>query len=107
MTQREILATYDESISSYATVLGDKFILQLSILLVLSLGHEGGRGRGLVTPVWWKHLLPLVVSDQSVDSALDENESELGVFVLAVTLEMLADTDSTLDQVVQIVWVLG
>lgn len=28
-----------------------------------------------------------------MDSGLDENETELGVFVLAVALEMLADSD--------------
>jgi hypothetical protein len=29
-----------------------------------------------------------------VDTGLDENETELGVLVLAVALEMLADSDS-------------
>ena len=44
------------------------------------------------------YLLP----GQSVDSALDKNESELGVLVLPVPLQMLPDADSLLDQVVAI-----
>jgi len=39
-----------------------------------------------------------------VDTGLDENETELGVLVLSVALEMLADGDSLLDQHVEILW---
>jgi len=39
-----------------------------------------------------------------VDTRLDENETELGVLVLSVALEMLADSDSLLDQHVEILW---
>jgi len=37
-----------------------------------------------------------------VDTRLDENQSELGVLVLSVSLKMLADSDGLLDQHVQI-----
>ena len=37
-----------------------------------------------------------------MDSALDKNQPELGVFVLPVSLQMLPDGDGLLDQVVAI-----
>ncbi len=37
-----------------------------------------------------------------MNSALNENQSELGVFVLSVSLKMLSDGDGLLDQMVQI-----
>jgi len=37
-----------------------------------------------------------------VDTGLDQNEAELGVLVLAVALKVLADSDSLLDQHVQV-----
>ena len=37
-----------------------------------------------------------------MDSALDKNQPELGVFVLPVSLQMLPDGDGLLDQVVHI-----
>jgi hypothetical protein len=37
-----------------------------------------------------------------VDAGLDENEAELAVSILAVGLEVLADSDSLLDQHVEI-----
>ena len=36
----------------------------------------------------------LVVTGQTVDTGLDENQAELGVLVLAVALEVLADGNS-------------
>lgn len=33
----------------------------------------------------------LVVSRQTVDAGLDKDQSELGIFILTITLEMLAD----------------
>jgi len=39
-----------------------------------------------------------------MDTGLDENETELGVLVLSVALEMLADSDGLLDQHVQVLW---
>merc|ERR1719278_2021828 len=66
------------------------------------LGHQGGGGRTLVLESWGKNTLGLVVPGQSVDSALDKNQPELGVFVLPVSLQMLPDGDGLLDQVVHI-----
>ena len=42
-----------------------------------------------------------------MDTGLDENQTELAVLVLAVTLEVLADGDGLLDEVVQILGELG
>ena len=42
-----------------------------------------------------------------MNSALDQNQSELGVLVLSVTFQVLADGNSLLDQVVQILRDLG
>lgn len=42
-----------------------------------------------------------------MDTGLDENETELGVLVLAVALKVLADGNSLLDEVVQILGELG
>lgn len=39
-----------------------------------------------------------------MDSRFNENKAEFGVLVLAVTLKMLADSDSLLDQHVQVLW---
>lgn len=58
------------------------------------LGDEGGGGRGLVAPGWGQDTDGLVVTGQTVDTGLDQNEAELGVLVLAVALEVLADGDS-------------
>ena len=42
-----------------------------------------------------------------MDAAFDENEAELGVLVLAITLEMFADGDCLLYQVEQVLRDLG
>lgn len=57
------------------------------------LGDEGGGGGGLVAPGGGQDTDGLVVAGQTVDTGLDQNEAELGVLVLAVTLEVLADGD--------------
>ena len=49
----------------------------------------------------------LFLPGQSVDSALDKNQPELGVFVLPVSLQMLPDGDGLLDQVVAVLGELG
>lgn len=64
-----------------------------------------------ISKIWDKYLLfpggrklflQFVVAGESVNTALDENKSELGVFVFSVTLQMSADVDSLFDQMVQI-----
>lgn len=61
---------------------------------ITHLCHHGAGGRALVLPVGLQDTDGLVVSAETVDSGLDENQAELGVLVLAVALEMLADGDS-------------
>lgn len=39
-----------------------------------------------------------------MDSRFDQNQSELSVLVLSVSLQVLSDRDSLLDQVVQVFW---
>lgn len=58
------------------------------------------------TSVWWKDTSGSVVSGKTVDTGLDQNESELGVLVLSVSLKVLSHVDSLLDQVVEILWEL-
>ena len=55
--------------------------------------HKRAGCRALVSPCRWQGADSLVVARQTVDAGLDENEAELGVLVLAVALEVLADGD--------------
>lgn len=57
------------------------------------LSNEGGSSGGLVTPGGGEDTDGLVVTRQTVDTRLDENQAELAVLVLAVTLKVLADGD--------------
>jgi len=68
----------------------------------LRLGNEGGSGGGLVLEVRGDGTLGLVVTSETVNSRLDENEAELGVHVLAVALKVLANRDGLLDEVVKV-----
>ena len=70
--------------------------------LLRTLSHEGGGGGRIVSPVGRELLGELVITRQAVNAGLDENETELGVHVLAVALEVLAHADSLFNQVVQI-----
>ena len=56
----------------------------------------------LLLPDRWKLLGLFIVASKSVDSALNKNEPELGIFVLPVPLQMLSDGNSFLNEVVQI-----
>lgn len=58
------------------------------------LSDNGAGSSGLVLPGGGQDTDGLVVTSQTVDSGLDENEAELGVLVLAVALKVLADSDS-------------
>ena len=55
------------------------------------LRDQGGGGGRLVLPVGGQDTDGPVVTGETVDAGLDENEAELGVLVLAVALEVLAD----------------
>ena len=50
------------------------------------LGDDGAGGGGLVLPGGRQDTDGLVVASETVDTRLDENETELGVLVLAVAL---------------------
>jgi len=58
------------------------------------LSNDGAGSGALVLPGRGKDADGLVVASQTVDTRLDQDEAELGVFVLAVTLQVLADGDS-------------
>jgi len=72
-----------------------------------NLGNEGGGGGGLVFPGRRELASGLVVTGKTVDTGLDQNEAELSIAILAVALEVLADGDGLLDQVVEILGDLG
>jgi hypothetical protein len=71
------------------------------------LSDNGAGSSGLVLPGGRENTDSLVVTGQSVDTGLNENETELGVLILAVTLKVLADGNSLLDEHVQILGELG
>ena len=56
----------------------------------------------LLLPGRRKLLRALVVASQTVNTALDQNQTELGVTVLSVALEVLSHSDSLLDQEVHV-----
>ena len=62
-------------------------------VLFSRLSDNGAGGGGLVLPGGREDTNGLVVAGETVDTGLDENEAELGVAVLAVALEVLADGD--------------
>ena len=64
--------------------------------------NEGRSSRRVVLERWRDLLLGLVVASQTVDTGLDENETELRVLVLAVGLKMLANGNSLLHKVPEI-----
>lgn len=68
-------------------------------------GHLSNQGAGsgaLVSPGGREDTDGLVVTRETVDTGLDENEAELAVLVLAVALKVLADGDSLLDEEVEV-----
>lgn len=69
-----------------------------------SLVDQSRGSGGLVLPVRRQHRHGSVVSGQSVDSRFDQNQSELRVLVLSVSLQVLSDGDSLLDQEVKVLW---
>ena len=49
-------------------------------------------------------MFALVVPGKTVDTRLNQNKTELGVLVLAVDLEVLADGDRLFDEVPKVLW---
>ena len=54
---------------------------------------ESAGSGALVLPCGWEGTDGLVVAGETVDTGLEQNEAELAVLVLAVALEVLADSD--------------
>ena len=69
--------------------------------------NEGRSGSRVVLERRGDLLLGLVVTSKTVDTRLDQDETELGVLVLAVGLEVLADGDSLFDEVPEVLGDLG
>ena len=67
-----------------------------------SSSNEGGGGGRVVLEGGRNLLLGLIVASKPVDPRLNQDKAELGVLVLAVGLQVLADGDSLLDQVPQV-----
>ena len=63
---------------------------------------EGVSSLGDISPGGAEGLDVTVVTGKSVDSALDANESELGISVGTVLLQMLSDVDGLSDKVVEV-----
>ena len=60
--------------------------------------NEGRGGGRVVLERWGDLLLGLVVTSKTVDTRLDQDETELGVLVLAVRLKVFADSNCFLDE---------
>jgi len=66
---------------------------------------DQGTGSGtLVSPSWGENTDGLVVTGETVDAGLNENQTKLGVLILSVSLEMLTNSYGLLDQHVQVFW---
>jgi len=72
-----------------------------------ALGDEGGSGGRLVLPGGRKNSFRLVVTRETVNPGLGENETEFSIAILSVPFEMLPDGDGLLDHVVEILGDLG
>jgi len=57
-----------------------------TIMVTQYLRDHGAGSGALVSPGWWEDTDGLVVTRETVDAGLDENQSELGVLVLSVAL---------------------
>ena len=63
---------------------------------------NNNRNKNLLLPSRRKLLSSLVVTSETMNTALDHNQTELGITVLAVTLQMLANGNCLLDQEIHI-----
>ena len=75
------------------------FVLIYAFFYLRDKSRSGAR---LILPGGREGVTHLVVASKSVDSALDKDETELAVLVLAVLLKVLADGHSLLDEVVEV-----
>ena len=68
----------------------------------VSKSDQGVSSLGDISPGGAEGLDVTVVTGKSVNSALDANESELGISVGTVLLQMLSDVDGLSDKVVEV-----
>jgi hypothetical protein len=68
--------------------------------------YHGRSGSRLVLPVWRQFLGLLVISTQSVNTALNQNKMELAIPVSTVSIQMLSHGDSLLNEEVDVLWEL-
>lgn len=66
------------------------------------LGDEGGGGSRVVLEGRGNLLLGLVVASKTVNPGLDQDKTELGVLVLPVDLEVLADGNRLFNEVPEV-----
>ena len=86
----------------------NKLFLVISFFFnLIRLSNHGGSGGRLIPPVSGKLTGGPVVSGQTVDSGFNQNQTELGVLILTVTLQMLAHLNRLLDKHVQILGNFG
>lgn len=71
-------------------------------VLFLNLGDQGTGVLGVVSPGGRENLGGLEVTRKTVDAGLNQTETVLGIQILAVGFQVLADSDGLLDQVVQV-----
>merc|ERR1719244_1243159 len=76
-------------------------------MLYKPLGHQGAGSGALVLPCGGQDTLGLVVPGQTMDSAFNQNKTELSILVLPVSLKMFPDRDSLLDEVVAVLGEFG
>ena len=67
-------------------------------LIRAGLGNERRGGCRVVFECWWDLLLCLVVAGKAMDTGLDQDQTELGVFVFPVGLEVLTNGNSLLHE---------
>jgi hypothetical protein len=67
-----------------------------------SSSNEGGGGGRVVLEGGRNLLLGLIVASKPVDPRLDQDKTELGVLVLPVVLEVLADGDRLFNEVPEV-----
>jgi len=85
----------------YATRIGP------CVVRITALCNQGRCCAALIFPDRRQDLPGLVVASQAVDTGLHQDETELGVTVLAAALKVLADGDGLLDEEVEVLWDVG
>ena len=66
------------------------------------LRHQSRSSGGFVFPSRDENLLGFVITSQTVDARFDQDKTEFGVGIGAVSFQVLADVDSLFDEVVKI-----